>query len=326
MKAMIATRYGPPEVLEMQEVEKPSIGESEILIRIHATTVTAGDCETRRFDLPTFIWWPMRFYIGLQKPKFILGTELSGVVEEVGSRVTRFRPGNSVFAFSALRFGAYAEYIALPERGIVARKPTNMSYEEAACVQIGGLNALGFLRAAKIEKGQKVLVYGASGSIGTFAVQIAVLMGAEVTAVCSGRNFEMAKSIGAVHAVDYTKADYAAMGEQYDCVFDAVGKDGFLHGLQAVKTGGVYIEASPKFGHILIKPWVQLIRRKRVLFAPPTETAEDLDTLREWIEAGRLISVMDRIYDFKDLAEAHEYVEKGHKRGNVAIRIVQEGR
>ena len=325
MKAMAATRYGPPEVLKLQEVEKPTIKEDEILIRIHATTVTAGDCETRRFDLPVFIWWPMRFYIGLKKPRFILGTELAGVVEEVGSRVSRFRPGNPVFAFSALRFGAYAEYIALPEQGIVARKPSNMSYEEAACVQIGGLNALGFLRAAQIQKGHKVLVYGASGSIGTFAVQIAVLMGAEVTAVCSGRNFEMAKSIGAIQVVDYTKQDYAAMGEQYDCVFDAVGKDGFLHGLQAVKPGGVYIEASPKFGHIVIKPWIQLLKRKRLLFAPPTESAEDLNTLREWIEAGRLISVMDRIYDFEDLAEAHRYVEKGHKRGNVAIRIVREG-
>lgn len=326
MKAMIAKRYGPPEVFEMQDVDRPSIKENEVLIRIYATTVTAGDCETRRFDMPTFIWWPMRLYLGFKKPQYILGTELAGVVEEVGSRVTRFKSGDQVYAFSALHFGAYAEYIALPEDGIVAQKPKNMSFEEAAVVQIGGLNALGFLQEAKIQHGQKVLIYGASGSIGTFAVQIAAMMGAEVTGVCSARNFEMVKSIGATHAVDYTQEDYVERGILYDCVMDAVGKDGFLHGLQAVKKDGVYIEASPKFGHLLIKPWIQLIVRKRLLLAPQTESAEGLDTLREWIDAGKLRSVLDRVYDFEELAEAHRYVEKGHKRGNVAIRVYHEGR
>ena len=326
MKAIIATRYGPPEVLVMQEVEKPTIGDNDILVRIHATTVTAGDCEIRRFDMPVFIWWPMRMFVGLQKPKYILGTELAGVVEEVGSRVTRFRPGNSIFGFAGMKFGAYAEYIAMSEKGTVARMPKNMTYEEAAAVQIGGLNALGFLRNAKISPGQKVLIYGASGSIGTFAVQIARIMGAEVTAVCSGRNFEMVKSIGATHVVDYTKEDYVRRGVLYDCVFDAVGKDGFLHGLKAVKRDGVYIQASPKFGHILLKPWIRWFVRKRVLLIAPPETIEDLEELRTLIEAEKLISVMDRIYDFADLAEAHRYVEKGHKRGNVAIRIVDDGR
>lgn len=325
MKAMIATRYGPPEVMELQEVEKPTIKENEILVRIYATTVTAGDCEIRRFDLPVFIWWPMRVFMGLQKPKWIFGTELAGVVEEVGSKVTRFRRGNPIFAFSGMRFGAYAEYVALPESGIIARKPRNMNFEEAAAVHIGGLNALGFLRESNISPGQKVLIYGASGSIGTFAVQIAKNMGAEVTAVCSERNFEMVRSIGADHTIDYTKEDYAQAGEQYDCVFDAVGKDAFFHGLQAVKKGGSYIQASPELKHILCKPWIQLLKGKRVLLMPPTETVNDLEELRALIEAGKLRSVIDRVYALEEMIEAHRYVEKGHKRGNVAIRIVADG-
>ena len=324
MKAMIATSYGPPEVLEIQDVEVPQMEKNEMLIRIYATTVTAGDCETRRFDMPTYVWLPLRLFMGIRKPKRILGTELAGVVVKVGSQVTRFQKGDSIFAFSGFKFGAYAEYVALPESGIISGKPRNMSYEEAAVVQIGGLNALGFLREANISPGHKVLIYGASGSIGTFAVQIAKIMGAEVTAVCSERNFEMVKSIGAVHAIDYTQEDYAKAGEYYDCVFDAVGKDVFFHGLQAVKKGGCYIQASPKFRHILYKPWMQLLKRKRILLMPPTETVNDLEELRVLIEAGKLRSVIDRIYAFEEMIEAHRYVEMGHKRGNVAIRIVDD--
>lgn len=324
MKAMMAARYGPPEVLEIQEVEKPTIKEDEILIRIYATTVTAGDCEIRRFDLPVYIWWPMRLFLGVRKPRTILGTELAGVVEAVGSRVTRFRKGNEVFGFSGMKFGAYAEYIALPESAILAQKPRNMSFEEAAAVQIGGLNAWGFLKKANVSPGQKVLVYGASGSIGTFAVQIAKIMGAEVTAVCSEKHFEMVRSIGADEIVDYTKEDYAQSKNQYDCVLDAVGKDRFLHGLKVVKKGGCYAQASPYFRHLLLSPLLSRLIGKRILLTPLTETVENLLVLRTWIEEGRLKSVIDRIYTFEEMAEAHRYVEKGHKSGNVAVRIKGE--
>jgi NADPH:quinone reductase-like Zn-dependent oxidoreductase len=321
MKAMIAKAYGPPEVFEMQDLERPVPEKNEILIRICATTVTAGDCETRRFDMPLFIWWAMRFYMGIQKPKRVLGSELSGIVEDVGSQVTRFHKGDRVFAFSGFKLGAYAEYITLPETGVIALKPENMTHEEAAAVQIGGLNALGFLRKAQIKRGDKILVYGASGSIGTFAIQIAKIMGTEVTAVCSERNFNMVRSIGADFTVDYTREDYAKAGAKYDCVFDAVGKDGVYHGIPAVKRGGTYIQASPRFLHLLYKPWISLVKGRRVLLVAPTESPADLNQLKRLIEAGKLRSVMDRVYDFNEMVEAHRYVEKGHKRGNVAIRV-----
>lgn len=330
MKTMIARKYGPPEVLVMREVEKPDVKADEVLIRIYATTVTAGDCETRRFDMPNYIWLPMRIFMGVRKPKWALGTELAGVVEAVGQQVTRFRKGDSVFAFAGLKFGAYAEYIALqesgrPEKGIVARMPRSVSYEEAATVHIGGLNALGFLRKAGLGGGQSVLIYGASGSIGTFAVQIAKIMGAEVTAVCSEKHFEMVRSIGADHVIDYTKEDYVKAGKQYDCVLDAVGKDKHYHGLRAVKKGGNYVEANPKLFHLLTKPAVALATGKRVFLTPPAESVDDLITLGKYMEEGKLRSVIDRIYPFEQMAEAHRYVELGHKSGNVAIRLVDPG-
>ena len=321
MKAIIASRYGPPEVLSLQEVEKPTIKKDEVLIRIHATTVSAGDCELRRFEMPILFWLPLRVFMGVRRPKRILGTEVAGVVEAVADEKSRFQVGDSVTAFTGFRFGAYAEFVNLPETGMIIKKPENMTFEEAAAIHIGGLNALGFLKKAAIKKGDRVLIYGASGSIGTFAVQIAKLFGAEVTAVCSQKHHKMISSIGADHIIDYKKEDYAAHDKRYDCVFDAVGKDGLFHGLKVVKQKGVYIQASPKFLHTILAPWISVFMRKKVMLNPPGEQVSDLEELKKMIESGELRSVMDRSYPLEEMAEAHRYVEKGHKQGNVGIRV-----
>jgi NADPH:quinone reductase-like Zn-dependent oxidoreductase len=321
MKAIVASKYGPPEVMKLQDVEKPVIKPDELLIRIHATTVSAGDCELRRFEMPILFWLPLRIFMGIRRPKYILGTEVAGVVELVGDQGSRFQVGDPVTAFTGFRFGAYAEYVSLPVDGMIIKKPGNMSFEEAASIHIGGLNALGFLRKAGIKKGDHILIYGASGSIGTFAVQIARTLGAEVTAVCSQKHHEVIRSIGADHIIDYKKVDYALHDKRYDCVFDAVGKDGLFHGLKVLKQKGVYIQASPKFLHTILAPWVSVFAKKKVLLNPPGEQVSDLQELKGLIEAGELRSVMDRSYPLDKMVEAHRYVEEGHKQGNVGIGV-----
>ncbi|MDA2917026.1 NAD(P)-dependent alcohol dehydrogenase [Nitrospinae bacterium AH_259_B05_G02_I21] len=325
MKAIVYTKYGPPDVLELKEVEKPTPKDDEVLIKVHAVTVNTGDCEMRRIKIPNLIWFIVRIYFGLIKPRKkiqILGAYLAGRIEEVGKDVKRFKKGDQVFAANGPRFGAYAEYTSLPSTCAIAIKPANMTYEEAATVPLGGLNALHYLRKGNIQKGQHILINGSGGSFGTFAVQLAKYFGAKVTAVDSTRKLDMLRSIGADHVIDYTKEDFTKNGETYDIIFDVVGKSSFSRSLRSLKQNGRYILANPKgLLEIVRALWTSVISNKKVIFEFANEKTEDLIFLKELIEAGKIKSVIDRHYPLEQTAEAHRYVEKGHKKGNVVITL-----
>ena len=330
MKAIVWTKYGPPDVLELREVEKPIPKDDEVLIRIYATTVTAGDCEMRSLKFPFYLSLPMRFWIGFSKPKknTIPGTELAGVIEAVGKDVTLFNVGDQVFGSAGMGLGANAEYICLPEQpgdmdGGVAIKPANMTVEEAATVPFGARDALHFLRKGSIQPGHKVLINGAGGSIGTFAIQLAKHYRAEVTAVDSTAKLDALRSLGADHVIDYTQEDFTKNGEVYDVIFDVVGTISFSRSKKSITKNGIYLLANPIKGQLLRGPWTRITSSNNVIMETASGTISDLITLRELIEAGKIRTVIDRTYPLEQIVEAHKYVETGAKLGNVVITVDQ---
>jgi NADPH:quinone reductase-like Zn-dependent oxidoreductase len=324
MKAVIWTRYGPPEVLRLEEVPKPVPKDNEVLIKVHAATVAAGDTELRELRLPMEYRIMLRLVIGLTRPKraIIPGIEVAGKIESVGKEVKRFKKGDEVFGVTGFTFGAHAQYVCLPEKNALTIKPSNMTFEEAACSVMGGMESLNFLRTANIKSGQKVMIYGASGSIGTAGVQVAKYLGAEVTGVCSTDKKEMVRSIGADNVIDYTKEDYTKDKETYDVIFDAVGKSDFSGCIRILKKGGVYLLANPQGFQKFKGRLVSLTTGKKVYFKLTKYKTEDLDFLKHLIEQGKFRSVIDRRYPLEEIVEAHRYVEKGHKAGNVVIKVV----
>jgi len=319
MKAIVCTKYGPPDVLQLKEVEKPIPKDNEVLIRIYGTTVTAGDTEIRDLKFPFFMRLLMRLGFGIIKPrKKILGQELGGVIESVGKEAKLFNEGDQIFAATAFRFGTYAEYVCLPEDGMIAIKPSNMTYEEAAAVITGGINALWYLRKGNIQSGQKILIRGASGTIGTFAIQLAKYYGAEVTAIGNPNSLEMMKSLGADKVFDYTKDDFTKSSETYDVIFDVIGKSSFPSFIRSLKENGTYLLANTGARKVrkLLKNGQKVILGKSLIYK-----TEDLVFLRELIEAGKLKTAIGKRYSLEQIPEAHKYVEKGEKIGNVVITV-----
>ncbi len=308
MKAIVCTQYGPPEVLQLKDVEKPIPGKNELCIKIFATTVTASDCIVRGFKVPIKFWLPMGLMLGFTKPrKPILGMVSAGEVESVGDDVKRFGAGNQVYTFNIRRFGTYAEYICLPENEVIALKPSNLTYAEAAAIPYGGMLALHYLKKGNIQNGKKVLIYGASGAVGTSAVQLAGYFGAMVTGVCSTTNLELVKSLGADTVIDYTKEDFTNRKEYYDLIFDAVGKrkSANFQGQKALAPNGKYISVDA---------------------GSPQLRIENLLFLTELVEAGKIKPVIDRHYPLEEIVEAHRYVDQGHKKGNVVITVEHHSR
>lgn len=321
MKAIVYKRYGSPNVFELIDAEKPTPEPGEVLIKVFASTVTAADCMMRRGDTVL-----SRILLGLFRPvkKYqILGTEFSGTIEATGIRVKKFSQGDEVYAFRGFGTGCYAQYKCMDENGSLALKPRNMDFREAASVVDGATTALFFLKdKADIQKGQKVLINGASGSVGSFAVQLAKYFGAEVTGVCSTKNIELVRSLGADKIIDYTKEDFTRIGETYDIIFDTVGKSSFAHCRKALKSRGKYVVTLMTFNVILQSILTNLGNNKKVIFAMSLNKAEALNFIRKLIDEGKLKTIIDRLYQLEEMTEAHAYVENGHKKGNVVISVI----
>ena len=323
MKAIIYERYGGPDVLELKELAKPTPRDNEVLIKIYATTVTSGDWRVRSLNVPAGFGLMSRLVFGISKPKQpILGTELAGEIESVGKDVTKFKAGDQVFAFSGAGMGCHAEYKCMPEDGPVALKPANLTYDEAAAISFGGTAALDFFRRGKLQSGEKVLVNGASGGVGTAAVQLAKHFGAEVTGVCSTANMELVRSLGATHVIDYTKEDFTQNGEAYDVIVDTVGTAPFSRSKGSLKERGRLLLVLGGLPDMLGIPWVSITSRKKIIAGPAAERGEDLRFLAKLAEAGEFKPVIDRRYPFEQIVEAHRYVDTGRKKGNVVITLV----
>ena len=330
MKAIVYTEFGSPDVLQLKEVEKPVPKDNEILVKVFAASVGYGDIvarnfkniPNRQFHMPALLILPTRIYFGLSKPKIqILGSEFAGEIEVIGKDVKRFKPGDQVFGYIGQKMGGYAEYLCMVEKGTVGIKPTNMSFEEATCVPYGGIMALGHLGKVNIKKGQKILINGASGGIGSIALQLAKHYGAEVTGVCGTPRLEYVRSLGADKVIDYTKEDFTKNGEIYDLIYDILGKSSFAQCKESLTKNGRYLLASFKTKKILQMLKTSIIGKKKVICAIGSEKQEYMDLLKELIEAGKIKTIIDKTFLLEKTAEAHRYIEEDHKKGNVVITV-----
>ena len=330
MQAIIQTAFGSPDVLKVQEVATPRPKANEVLIRIRAINVNFGDMLVRRFNtvspsefsMPTPLWIPTRLTLGIRKPRVkIPGSEFAGTIEAVGEMVTRFKVGDEVFGYRSITMGAGAEYLAMPEDGVLTHKPRNLSFEEAATIPYGSLTAIQLLKKANIQPGQKVLILGASGGIGSYALQLAKHYGAEVTGVCGTSRVEMVKALGADHVIDYTKEDFTQNGETYDLILDVIRKTSFGDCKDSLTSNGIYLLASFKMKQLFQMLWTSLFSKKKVICALASETTENLDIIKDLAESGVINTVLDRSFLMKQVAEAHHYIESGQRTGHVVIQV-----
>ena len=322
MKAVVYERYGPPEVLELKDVDKPVPRDNEVLIKTQVSTVTSGDCRVRSLKVPYGFGLLSRLALGIVRPKQkILGTELAGTVESVGKDVHTFKAGDEVFAFGDAGMGCYAEYRCMPEDGLLALKPANLTFEQAAALSFGGTTALHFLRRANVQKGEKVLVNGASGTVGTAFVQLARYFGAEVTGVCSAGKMELVRSLGATHVIDYAQEDFTRNGQTYDVIIDSVGTAPFSHCKASLAARGRLALISASLPEMLQSPWVSLTGKKKVIAGMALGRPEDLRLLAELAEEGEFLPVIDRRYPLEEIVEAHRYADTGRKKGSLVISL-----
>ena len=322
MRAIVYEQYGPPEVLELREIPKPTPDDNEVLIRIRATTVTSGDWRVRSLEVPRGFGMMSRLFFGIVKPRQpVLGTELAGEVEQVGKLVNRFKTGDQVFAFCGAKMGCYAEYVCMPEDGMIQPKPVNLTFGEAAALSFGGTTMLNFYRRGKLQGGEKVLINGASGGVGTAAVQLAREFGAEVTGVCSSANVELVRSLGAHYVIDYTREDFTTNGRVYDVIVDTVGTAPFSRCKDSLRGDGRLLVVLGELKDLFQVPWVAMTSKKKIIAGPASERTEDLQLLAQLAAEGKFKPVVDRTYPFEQMVEAHRYVDTGRKRGNVIITL-----